>query len=284
MVPNYESMLEAVYTAALRDGDVAIDIGAHVGRHTLPMARAVGVRGKVYAYEPLPSIYVNLMRAVETARESDRNLAEVVMYNLALGELEGSAQFIYTPDFPEYSGFRERLYHVDNVRKETIKVQVTRLDSMREQIGQVHFIKIDAEGGELTILKGARALITDSLPIISFEMGNAALVNYPYTAADYYDFFTGLGYKVFSIFGIKLTRSEFVMAAESQFYWDYVAIPEGEWPFNHISIQILINQFDVELNRQAEHTNSKAQVSVFLKSKLWRIAKPLQWLTGIIKR
>jgi len=78
-------MLEAVYTAALRDGDVAIDIGAHVGRHTLPMARAVGVRGKVYAYEPLPSIYVNLMRAVETARESDRNLAEVVMYNLALG-------------------------------------------------------------------------------------------------------------------------------------------------------------------------------------------------------
>jgi FkbM family methyltransferase len=156
MLPQYESMLEAVYRAALQPGDVAVDIGAHVGRHTFPIARAVGPAGKVFAFEPLPTVYADLCRSVETARSAERDLAAIVIHNLALGEEEGEAKFVFVPDFPEYSGFRKRTYHDGSVRKETIDVRVRRLDSFRAELGKVQFIKIDAEGGELTIQRGAR--------------------------------------------------------------------------------------------------------------------------------
>jgi len=52
ILPDYELMLEQIYRAALRPGDIAVDIGAHEGRHTLPMARAVGPSGSVFAFEP----------------------------------------------------------------------------------------------------------------------------------------------------------------------------------------------------------------------------------------
>ena len=154
MLPQYESMLEAVYRAALQPGDVAVDIGAHVGRHTFPIARAVGPAGKVFAFEPLPAAYAELRRKVEYAQASGGDLAAIITHNVALGEEEGEAKFVFVPDFPEYSGFRERTYHDDSLRRERIGVRVLRLDSYGADFGRVRFIKIDAEGGELMILRG----------------------------------------------------------------------------------------------------------------------------------
>jgi predicted methyltransferase len=71
MLPQYQSMPEAVCRAALRPGDIAVDIGANVGRHTLPVARAVGSSGKVIAFKPLPTAYPDLCRSVETVRSAD---------------------------------------------------------------------------------------------------------------------------------------------------------------------------------------------------------------------
>ena len=101
--------------------------------------------------------------------------------------------------------------------------------------------------GELAILRGAPTIIAESSPIVAFELGNAAPMNYPYTAtyysADYFDFFAARGYKSFSMSGISLSRDEFLSAAEGQFFWNYVAVPDqGPWPFDHASSRVLVQQ------------------------------------------
>lgn len=244
MMPKYEEMLSCLYDSILRSGDVAVDIGAHVGLHTVSMARAVRKNGKVFCFEPLPSAFEKLDKLVaDNKYPTAGDIGVIIPYMLALGDEEGSAQFVHVPAFPEYSGFKERVYHVDGLLTETISVEVKKLDSFKSVFGRVRYIKIDAEGGELSILKGGREVILGSMPIISFEMGNAALVNYSYSAADYFDFFYNIGYNLFSIFGIPLSREHFLEMAERQYFWDYIAVSSSEsWAFNHEHIWVLIRQ------------------------------------------
>lgn len=61
MSPDYERMLERFYCQVLQNGDIAVDVGAHIGRHTFPMASSIGTRGLVYAFEPLPVQFKNLV-------------------------------------------------------------------------------------------------------------------------------------------------------------------------------------------------------------------------------
>lgn len=314
VIPDYEGMLEAVYRNALRPGDVVIDVGSHVGRHALPMASAVGSTGRVLAFEPLPSVYARLKVAVQHAEATNEDLAPISAYELALGEEEGEAEFVYVPDFPEYSGFKERLYHVDSLQRETIRVRVRALDRLLADVGNVRFVKVDAEGGELTVLKGAAETISRFSPIISFELGNASLVNYPYTAADYFDFISDFGYALYSIFGIPLSRRELVSAAEQQFYWDYIAIPnKGAWPFGHEHIRVLLNQLAAVADREAHRASidgsrvvdlaaqkesaearanaaearaqaAEAHLRAIYASRSWRVTAPLRWIVGALRK
>ncbi len=277
MIPAYENMLETLYRKLLRPGDVTIDVGAHVGRHAFPMGALVGASGRVFCFEPLPQQFAVLDQRIRSVAAGSSAAAEIVPFNLALGETDGEANFVVVPDFPEYSGFRERKYGDSGLRTETIRVQVRRLDAMRERFGRVRYVKIDAEGAELHILRGARSLIAESRPVISFEFGNAALVNYPYTAADCFDFFDGLGYTVFSIFGQALGRDEFIECAEGQYFWDYFGIPaEDGWTLGHAHIGILVEQL------AKADSESRARLEAVTGSLSWRVTAPLRRLATLL--
>ena len=282
MTPPYEDMLEQLYRTLLRPGDVAIDVGAHVGRHAFPIADAVGAAGRVFCFEPLPQQYATLENRIASRDASARSASgEIVPHNLALGDEEGEANFTVVPDFPEYSGFWERSYGDSALRTESIRVQVRRLDALRGGFGKVRYMKIDAEGAELLILRGARALLAESRPVVSFEFGNAALVNYPYTAADCFDYFAGLGYAVYSIFGQALGRDEFVQCAHDQYFWDYFAIPsEQPWTLGHQHIGILVRQ--LATSGPAEDIESRARLEAVMGSLSWRVTAPLRKLATLL--
>jgi len=291
MLIDHEMMLEAVYRAALRYGDVAIDIGANVGRHTLAMSEAVGPEGKVFAYEPLPGVFRELTARIERAA-GPLGTSNIVARNVALGEEEGQAQFSFVTDDPAYSGFRERVLP-QGLHAETISVPVQRLDNALAQIDRVKFVKIDAEGGELMILRGGTALIAAHAPIISFELGNNSLVNYPYTAADYFDFFDQLDYTIYSIFGIPLERDELISAAQEQLFWDYVALPRRAlWPFGHEQLRVVIRQLGAVPSevregegriRQAQERAeaAEADLEALRGSTSWRVTAPLRRLSAL---
>jgi FkbM family methyltransferase len=223
---DYEKMVEDLYIAVLRPGDIAVDCGAHQGRHTVPMARAVGSEGKVFAFEPLGPIFAKLKQALE-------GHPNVLAENIALGETETVASFVYVPEFPEYSGFKERIYHDQNIARQVIEVKVRRLDEV-VTTKNLRYIKIDAEGGDLQILRGATGLIDKARPIITFEMGDNALINFDYGAADFFDFFAQRRYRLFSITGLPMNRAKLIENSAKQTFWDYVACPEelvGILPF-----------------------------------------------------
>ena len=87
-------------------------------------------------------------------------------------------------------------------------------------------IKIDAEGGEHDIVRGARQVLRRDRPVVLFEMGDNALVNYPHvTSAGMAEQLTALDYRLLDILGRPLDPEAFVASCAEQSVWDYAAVP-----------------------------------------------------------
>ena len=229
---NYEDLLEKFYTNIIKANDFVIDIGAHSGRHTKPMASLVGPSGMVMAFEPNPSARQWLQGNLKN--EVKNNIVSIFPY--ALSDKSQKMQFVIANDRPEESGLKERVYNGPTTTT-TIEVEVVTLDSLKTSItGPVTFIKLDVEGAEFDALKGARDVLETYKPIIAFEFGESSYKSYNVQPAELYDYFQGLGYHVYSILGELLDRDTFVQASRIQKYWDYIACP------GH-SIELVENSF-----------------------------------------
>ncbi|MFI5071363.1 MAG: FkbM family methyltransferase [Terriglobales bacterium] len=220
-MPDFEQMLEDYYCEVLSPGDACIDVGAHVGRHTFPLARCVGSSGKVFAFEPIPAIAAQLRAAIKA--ELDHH--EIELRECALADTNGEVDFVLVREAPGYSGLLPRHYDSE-VTTEIIRVNVQRLDDLASCLPPIRFIKIDCEGAELRVMRGAKKLLKRDRPIISFECGDASLESYNYDAGDIFDFLDGVGYAIRSIHRDSLDRGHFIMSCARQEYWDYIAIPK----------------------------------------------------------
>jgi FkbM family methyltransferase len=218
---DYEQMLEDFYTELLQPGDVCIDVGAHTGRHTIPLARCVGQHGRILAFEPIPAIAAQLRTKLDAVPDI---CALVELHQCALADTAGEVDFVLVHEAPGYSGLLPRHYDSE-VTTEIIRVAVQRLDDLASEVARVSFIKIDCEGAELRVLRGASNLLKRDRPVVSFECGNASLESYDYDAGDIFDFWDLHGYEIQSISHIQLNRVEFVEASAKQDFWDYIASP-----------------------------------------------------------
>jgi FkbM family methyltransferase len=221
---DFESKLEAFYRQLgthIEAGDV-IDVGAHTGRHAIPLARLAGPSGLVWAFEPLPP-----MRQQLVANAASAEVNNIVLLPFAVGEADSLAEFTYVPSSPEESGLRERgQYNVAPDVLVKLPVAVKRLDNLIHTSRKVVFVKIDVEGGEADVVKGAELLISRSRPIIAFECGAAAYQNYPDTPKTLWYSLSSKGYHLHAITGPRMhSYQEFVEATVTQAFWDYIALP-----------------------------------------------------------
>jgi len=211
---GFEDRLQHLYMAMLKDGDFCIDLGAHTGRHALPMSCAVGC-GSVAAFEPNPPIAQRLRARLELLA-----VPNVTVYELALSDESGTAEFVVAVDRPEESGLKERVYN-GPTRQEKVAVRLAQLDSLA--LGDPSFIKLDTEGAEYKVLLGARNTVARSRPVIAFEFGEQSYSAYGVDPDDVFEYFESLGYDIFSIHGERLEKAAFAKASHLQDYWDYVA-------------------------------------------------------------
>jgi FkbM family methyltransferase len=220
---DYEAQVQKVYETVLSPGDVAMDVGAHLGRHLIPMARCVAPTGRILAFEPLA-----MCRDYLTAT-FDQSCAElrpvVTIQACALGESSGQAEFVIARDALAYSGLQERTYDVPTT-VERVPIETRRLDEFARDLSSLAYIKIDAEGGEFHILRGASGAIAKFRPAITFEFGANAIREYGVSVLEMADFWMERGYRIFDILGRPLaTREAFAESATHQQVWDYVALP-----------------------------------------------------------
>lgn len=152
----------AVITDSLREGDVAIDIGAYKGGITYWMAKVVGRTGRVIAFEPQIDLAQYLLRTLNPD-------FQVTVEPLAVSSGEGKAQ-LHVPLKRQTSGASlENSTLVGALR--TAEVDTVSLDRYlgRELASRVRLIKIDVEGHELSVFQGASDLLRQHHPTLVFE-------------------------------------------------------------------------------------------------------------------
>jgi len=225
---SFEDKLEQFYTQLDLVGCNAIDVGAHTGRHAIPIAKQVGDQGVVLAFEPIPHIRETLVKNLQAS-----NLNNVVVYPFALSRESQVAEFNYIPNLPEESGLKQR--HIYNGTPEAfvkIRVPVKRIDDLVPHDFQIDFIKMDVEGAELDVLEGAVEVLGRCKPIVAFECGAASFLGYHNNPENIWKIFDVRGYAVYSITGELMNSVErFIQASHEQKYWDYLAFPEGKFEF-----------------------------------------------------
>ncbi len=275
---DYERIIQEVYEAVLRVGDTAVDIGAHLGRHTLPMARCVGPTGHVVAIEPLPVCREELLRRLVSDCPNLRFAVQILP--LALSDRAGAGSLIVAEDLLAHSGLRQTTYPVPT-RVSSVPVQLETLDELFATRSTLHYLKVDAEGAELEILRGGMGCLERLRPVISFEFGMDCGRAFGVAPADLARFWTEQKYRIYAITGQHLGESDFVRRAVAGDIWDYVAVPAEKADLNRLVARVLnrprVNWLAVraQLNHAEDHAEVGAVTPPLqrFRGPLWPVAR-----------
>ncbi|HEY2153175.1 MAG TPA: FkbM family methyltransferase [Vicinamibacterales bacterium] len=163
---RYEQDEIGMVRALLKPGDVAIDVGGHIGFFTMEMAGAVGPTGRVYAFEPLDTNANLLERSIAENGFEDR----VIFQRAAVGAATGTATLTFPLETLNSGGaYLLRDGTAALAGNERREVPVVALDAV-ELRRPVRFIKMDVEGAEPLVLRGADRLLREDKPIILSEL------------------------------------------------------------------------------------------------------------------
>lgn len=159
---RFDALQVAFVATELGEGDVAIDVGAHAGQYSLLMASMCGASGTVVAIEPDPYARETLARNIALNPGVNSPLVEA----FALSDSPGHTSLFSRRGNSQSSLVRAAVDFGDGGVEE-IAVPVTTLDQYLEELGLVpQFVKIDAEGAEIRILKGAARLLAGDAGVV----------------------------------------------------------------------------------------------------------------------
>ena len=220
---DHEGAIRAAYEAVLRPGSIAVDGGAHSGKHTIPMGEAVGPDGTVFAFEPSPEPRSRLEKAIAAA-----GLTNVVVSSCGLSKPPArELTFLVFPDRPGVSGFERRTDAAGDLDAEEIRVQTTTLDVELADVADLAFIKLDVEGAELDALFGAAALLEAHRPLVHIEASHVSWTPFGYGPTELYAFLADLGYDVIDVVGTPLPDAATLdISFKTAGVWDYLLLPQ----------------------------------------------------------
>jgi FkbM family methyltransferase len=150
----------ALLVGLLQPGDAAIDVGAYIGTHAIPMARAVGPAGQVLAFEPQP-----LARQLLRANLAANQIGNVRLEATLCGAARGWAD-IPAIDYHRPGNFGATAFEAGGQGAE--RVPIAPLDDVFDG-ERLRLVKVDAEGMEADVLRGAQRLLERLRPILYVE-------------------------------------------------------------------------------------------------------------------
>jgi len=185
---NLESdRVEEIMRQIIKPSSNCIDIGCHIGSSLSSIMRCAP-KGKHIAFEPVPW----------KAKWLEKKFPEVEVKQMALGTMSEKRTFFINLSRPGFSGFFNDPSDKDVIQKVTVDCE--KLDDMVSADRKFSYIKIDVEGAELFVLKGARKTIQRDLPVILFESSHDGSVKLGYHRDALYSYFVDeLGYEVFKV-------------------------------------------------------------------------------------
>jgi FkbM family methyltransferase len=174
---NANSDLAKIIKAFLTPTSVALDIGANIGITSCMLSKQL-TDGKVFSFEPSPSVFPILDRNLTT-----NSVQNVVAHQVAVGAQKGTAGFVGD------SAYGHLVVSKENEQKpDGVDVAVETLDDIVEtlQLDQLDFVKIDVEGFEDDVLRGGQKTEAAFAPLYFIEL-NAFCIS-AYRQMNPYDF------------------------------------------------------------------------------------------------
>jgi len=147
--------LAPVLDASLRAGDTFVDVGANIGVYSLWAARRVGASGRVYSFEPVPSTRELLERNV-----AENEFEQVEVVPKGVGAKPGSLRLHVIPGA---SGLSSRYSRASGSSVE-VEVEIVTLDDFFRARDVPRAMKVDVEGMEHEVLRGAAGLLSGVQP------------------------------------------------------------------------------------------------------------------------
>ena len=214
---SFEAEEVAFMRSVLRSGDTALDVGAHIGFFAIQMAALVGPQGQVHAFEPLASNADLLERSVAENRFRDR----IIIHRGAVGTSSGSATLTYAAETLNTGGaylLRDKTDPPIGQLQTTVRLMA--LDDL-EMRHPVRFIKMDVEGAEPQVLRGAMRMLETDRPIILSELHSTQLARASATTmTEFVDLLRSLGYQARDLSGTPVVATSFERLSSVVFWPD----------------------------------------------------------------
>jgi FkbM family methyltransferase len=166
LVGTAEPHLQRAIKEFVSAGDTVYDIGAHIGYVSLSLAKRVGPKGSVIAFEPVPR-NVDLLR---------RNIAVNGLKNIQLMDVAASDQRGETHiRMGENPSMASMVWHKNDPSVSEMVVRTVAIDDLVEagDFKPPRFVKIDVEGAEGFALRGMRRTVAASRPVLFIESSDA---------------------------------------------------------------------------------------------------------------
>jgi FkbM family methyltransferase len=144
-----------------KQGDIVVDVGAHMGKYTIIASKRVGANGKVIAIEAHPGNYEMLNRNIKL-----NGLTNVTTLNYAVYSKESKIKLYMPGEKSNHTIYNTLISSRATDEEKFVEVNADTLDSLLQQGGithaEVNWIKIDVEGAEFEVLKGAHDIMSNS--------------------------------------------------------------------------------------------------------------------------
>lgn len=195
----YEDGIFSLLKLLLNEDSVFFDVGSNVGLHSI-FAQSLNV-SRVFAFEASPITYDQLVANIKLNDSESKGV--IIPANYALSDSIKNIDFFYDLVHPAASSF-VKLF--ENHTFKIVNVETKVIDKIEFQLDRLDLIKIDTEGSEYFVLKGANETINRFKPVIIVEMLRKWSAKYLYHPNDIINFLLVKGYYCFEINMLSLKK------------------------------------------------------------------------------
>jgi len=219
---SFEPECTFLLAKLIKKGDTVFDIGANFGWYSCHLAHLVGEAGQVHIFEPTSAI--DELKSNLTLNKFE---ARCVLNQVALGEKEGT-ETLFIPEKlgTAFASLREHSYG----RTQKVCVATQKLDDYvtTNKIGDVNFMKIDVEGAEYLVLKGAESVLTKYSPVIMLELQDVHTKCFGYSPEELIIYLGGFGYHLYEIDEKEIGCVKKVTSFENTSYYNFLALKNDD--------------------------------------------------------
>jgi FkbM family methyltransferase len=163
----------------LDGSSVVFDVGANIGKYALELSKENGFIQKIYCFEPVTKTF-------EILRETTAGCSKIECVKVGFGSKESEVEIFIEKDGSGLNSLYDNNPLTTYNKTEKIKIETIDGFASAHNIGKIDFLKIDVEGHELEVLKGAHGMLKNQhIKMIQFEMGECNIASRTF----FYDFY-----------------------------------------------------------------------------------------------